>query len=315
MDQPSPLRSGARYWPIVLVLAALGAAGGVGLGYSQPDVVTAESRVGVGNGGLDAFQVPGFAKASSDLAANYARYVERAQFDPALRAALTSSVGNVRSVAASPIPDSNVIRIETTSTSAATSARAAQVVADQLIAQVKAADTRQTAAQVKAQVDKLAVQVAQATAERQRAETAFAKARNAPGGSPADPDDDSEPTAAQRAADAAQTAQVAAQAKVSSLQVQFDAVKRQYGDLVNEPASQSGLILVASGHATSHSRSAAVQRYGLAGLVAGLVLAFALSSLLDRRRVRRAATAGGREDALHRSGVRPVTGAADPHTT
>lgn len=328
VEPPSPLRSAGRYWWIVVLLALIGGGAGVLYAQSRPNVVTAEARVGVGSGSLAAYQIPGFAQASADLASNYARYIDIGQFEPALKKALGPTAATVASISASPIPDANVIRIEATSPTAATSAAAAQTVALQLIAQVKNTGSQTTPADLLNQYNKLSTQVATAKASQQRAETSYAKARNAVGGSPvtsvttpgATP-----ATAAEKAADQAQAAQIAAEAKVSSLSVQQDAVRQLYVDLVNKPAAQSGLRLVAAGHATSNSQSAGVQRYGLAGAVAGLVLALIIASLIDRARLRRRGRRTARAveadrsaravEADRRAGGATAVGSPDPHTT
>ena len=253
VDPPSPLRSAARHWITVLLLAVLGAALGVFYAYSRPDITTAEARVGVGSGSLAAYQVAGFAQASSDLASNYARYVDLEQFQPALQKGLgAADTATIQSVAASPIPDANVIRIEVTSTSADVASRASQLVAEQLINQVKNTGSSDTPASVLKQVVTLNNQIAQAQAVYDRAQTAYAKLRNAPGGSPVSSvvsPSAAPATAADKAANQAAAAQAAADAQVATLTIQRDALKQKYQTLVNEPAAQSGLRLVSDGHA------------------------------------------------------------------
>ena len=325
VDPPSPLRSAARHWITVLLLAVLGAALGVFYAYSRPDITTAEARVGVGSGSLAAYQVAGFAQASSDLASNYARYVDLEQFQPALQKGLgAADTATIQSVAASPVPDANVIRIEVTSTSADVASRASQLVAEQLINQVKNTGSSATPASVLKQVVTLNNQIAQAQAVYDRAQTAYAKLRNAPGGSPVSSvvsPSAAPATAADKAANQAAAAQAAADAQVATLTIQRDALKQKYQTLVNEPAAQSGLRLVSDGHATSHSQNAAIQRWGLAGLVLGLLVGIVQATARDRRTLRRRAealVADGRVGAAPAAGVRGArplaTGTPDPHT-
>ena len=266
----------------------------------------------------------GFAQASSDLASNYARYVDLEQFEPALRKGLgAADTATIRSVDASPIPDANVIRIEVTSTSADVASRASQLVAEQLINQVKNTGSSDTPASVLKQVVTLNNQIAQAQAVYDRAQTAYAKLRNAPGGSPVSSvvsPSAAPATAADKAANQAAAAQAAADAQVATLTIQRDALKQKYQTLVNEPAAQSGLRLVSGGHATSHSQNAAIQRWGLAGLVLGLLVGIVQATARDRRTLRRSAEAAvaagrGARDGGAR-GARPVaTGTPDPHAS
>lgn len=313
----SPLRSAARHWFVTLLLAAIGLGAGVAYGYTRTDITTAESRVGVGNGGLAAYQVAGFASASVQLASNYSRYVGLAQFLPVLRQGLGAGADHLTSVTASPVPSSNVIRIEVSADQAGVARPAADIVATSLIDQVKAAAGPDTAASVLAQFTVLARQVAQQEAVQARAETAYAKARNAPGASPSgNAATDPVAPAAVKAADAAAAAVVAAKTNASTLSLQRDALKTRYTDLQTAPTSQSLLRRVQSSVVTGTTRRSAVERYGLAGLVAGLIVALALNTARDRRRAAVAARAVRGETTGEPRANGPVTPAtADPRTT
>ena len=314
---PSPLRSAARHWIVTVLLAAIGLGAGVAYGYTRTDITNAESRVGVGNGGLAAYQIAGFGPASVQLASNYSRYVGLAQFLPVLRQGLGAGADHLISVRASPVPDSNVIRIEVSADQAGVARPAADIVASNLIDQVKAAAGTDTAASVLAQYTKLARQVAQQQAIQARAETAYAKARNAPGASPTgDAATDPVDPAAVAAADAAAAAVVTAQTNAAALTLQRDALKTRYNNLQTAPTSQSLLRRVQSGVVTGTTRRSAVERYGLAGLVAGLIVALALNTARDRRRISDTARADQAAVASAPRTAGPVTSAtADPRTS
>jgi len=308
---PSPLRSAARHWISTILLAALGLGLGAAYGYSRPDITTAEARVGVGTGSLAAYQVAGFASASVALASNYARYVGLEQFRPQIEKAVgADAASHVTSVTGSPVPDSNVIRLEVSADKSGVARPVVDVVANSLIAQVKAAAGPETPATVLAQYASLSNQVAAQQAVQERAETAYAKARNAAGASPAS--STATPSAAEKAADTAAAAEVAAKTKVATLTIQRDAIRAKYNDLVTAPSSQSQLRSVQRGAVTGTTRRSAVERYGLAGLVAGLVVALALNTARDRRRVSAAAQPAG---TTGRRGARAAAGTPDPHTS
>jgi len=123
-----------------VVLAIVGAAAGFGLSTTHQTQFTAEARLAVGSNSLQAYQVAGFAVASEALAANYARFVSGSPAtSQALDDALQARVKEITSIDASPIPDSNVIRIEAGPPSADVARVAADAVAKSLLDQVNAA--------------------------------------------------------------------------------------------------------------------------------------------------------------------------------
>ena len=95
--------------------------------------------------------VPGFALASQQLAADFARYVGPEQDQMVLKQALGPRTAEVVCVAASPIPESNVIRVEVVAHNSQTAVDGARTVAQSLVTQVNAADgTTRSAAVLKA---------------------------------------------------------------------------------------------------------------------------------------------------------------------
>ena len=124
-------------WLLCLVLALVGAAAGLAASARHETMTTAEARLAVGSNSLKAFQVAGFATASEALAANYSRFVAGSSTTTtALSKALGPRVADVSRVDASPIPDSNLIRIEVEATSPAVATTAADAVARSLVSQV-----------------------------------------------------------------------------------------------------------------------------------------------------------------------------------
>ncbi len=271
----TPLQALARAWPMATVLIVVGLVAGVGLALARPTTYTAESRLAVGSADLAAQAVPGFAQASAELAANYARFVATGPVRAALPGAQAARLGEVT---ASPVPDSNVIRLEATATSQAAAVAAAKTGAELLKGQVDTAVAGTTAQEVLAQYNRISAQVAAAQQEVGTAQATLDGLRARATGT--DPP-------STRALDRASQAVVSASAALYPLQIQQNALGARYQDVANQPASQSRLDIVAVAAPAFDDTRSRVERYGLAGLVLGFVLALGLAVLLDRRRQRR----------------------------
>ncbi len=100
-----PLAAWRHHWIVGVVAALLGAALGVGAAFAVPVTYTAEARVAVGSGDLTSGAIAGFPVAASQLASNYARYVND-------RGVAATDLPENVTLSASQIPESNVIRIE-----------------------------------------------------------------------------------------------------------------------------------------------------------------------------------------------------------
>jgi hypothetical protein len=298
-ERLSALATLRRHRLATAVVVLLAVAAGIAAGLLRPATFTAEARVAVAGNSLSAQAVPGFALASQELAADYARYVNDAQQQSDLAARLGVRADTVEEVSASPIPDSSVVRIEVTARDAGVATRAAATVADALLRQVNdSASATDEAAATLAQYTDMADQVA---AAQQAADAADAAAAN-PGA----------------VADVEQLRQAAAQAKsqLSILQVQQEALGQKYRSQVASTTDDAaGLTLVQEAAVAGDDRLAHVQQFGLAGLVAGALLALLLARLLERRRSARvpaaAAQAASHADGgVVRSVQRPVNGSA-----
>lgn len=264
-----------RHKWLTALLVLIGIAGGIGLAMVRPTIYTAETRLAVAGGNLTAEAVPGFALASQQMAANYARYVDNAEEQGALESKLGVRPQTVTEVVASPIPDSNVLRIEISSKDSSAATRAAAAVAASLMQKVAdsagasdaaAAETLQEFTDMSTKVSAQKV-VADAAAEAARA------------------------AAAQPAAklEQLQTAAAEAATQLSILEVQQDALSQKYR---NEVSSGTGdavrLTVVEDAVVSGDDRLARLQQFGLAGAVLGALAALVLAVLRERRRSRRA---------------------------
>jgi hypothetical protein len=265
----------AKVWPLVALCLVLGLAAGVGAALLRPTTYTAAAKLSVGGTDLSAQSVPGFAVASAQLAANYARFVETAP----VRAALPSDQAEALStVSASPEPDSNVILLEATASTSGAAVAAAQLGADLLRSQVDDAVQGASSEEVLADYTEMSRRVAQAQQVQASAQSTYDRLRN-----PTDPDVTPSAAAVERAS----AAVAAASAQLDVLEVQQSALSTKYQNVVNEPVSQSRLTIVQPAAPSFDDSRSRLQRYGLAGLLLGFMLALLLAVLLDRRAAQR----------------------------
>jgi hypothetical protein len=261
---------------IALLLVVLGAAAGMAYTLQTQRIYTAEVRLAVAGESLTAQAVPGFALASQELAANYARYVNNAEAQASLDEDLGIEIGSVREVTASPIPESNVIRIEVTARGEAIAVRAASQIADSLMERVNAPDGRQADADAAlAEFTRLSADVAQAEQASLAADDALNNALGrASSGSPRPGDD----------IPALRNAAAAAAAQLSVLEVQQQAVGQRYQTLVDEVDNAARLAPALPATSRGDDRLVAAQRFVLLGLAFGTVLATLVAIALERRR-------------------------------
>jgi hypothetical protein len=291
----SPLRSMARLWPVTLVLVAGGLTGGLAYAQQHPVAYTAEARLAVGGQTVAAQAVPGFALASQQLAADFARYVTPQQDQTELQKGLGARAAEVVSVAASPIPSSNVIRVEAVAHDRQTATDAAQLVAQSLLTQVNAADSSGKSADVLAEYKALSDKVAAAQSKSAEATAALTALEGsltpaAAAGGPAKTFDPSGLSDADKARYvAAQQAAAKASAVLAGLQIQQTALGNKYQSLVVQATPATDLSFLQNAVISKDDRVSNQERFGLLGALAGLVLALLVAASVDRRRARKAA--------------------------
>jgi hypothetical protein len=126
-----------RHLLLVVVLAVLGGLVGVLVARGLPVTYVSEARLAVGSESFAAQSVPGYSEASKTLASNYARYVVDTNAGAErLAREIGAPVGDIRLIQASPIADSNIVRIEVTATTPEVGDRAAAALARQLVEQI-----------------------------------------------------------------------------------------------------------------------------------------------------------------------------------
>ncbi|WP_298992233.1 hypothetical protein [uncultured Pseudokineococcus sp.] len=273
-----PLVALRRHWALGTVLVLAGTAVGGAVGVLLPDSYTSESRIAVGSNDLAALSVPGYAYAAGQLAASTARYVDNSQALGALEPVLGEDAASVTDVSASPIPASNIIRVEVTAGEEGVATRGAATVTDYLLEQANRVNSSSDGEQLLQQYAELSRQVAEVTAARDAA------------------------VAAAETASAVVPPSAAVQAQAVDLTAQLDVLLRrqealgaQYEDAVTADDLSYQLITVAEAAPSFHNAASQIQRYGLLGFVAGLLGALLAGVLLERRGRRRPSASGASE--------------------
>lgn len=276
----SPLTALRRHWGVGLGLVVAGAVLGAGVGAVLPASFTAESRIAVGSNDLAALSVPGYAYAASQLATSTARYVDNSQALGALDPVLGADADTVSAVSASPIPESNIIRVEVTADEEDVAQRGAATLTDYLIEQANRVNSSSNADDLLTEYTELSQQVAEASIARDDAVQAIeATSAIVP------------PTAAARA----QVVDLSAQLDV--LQRRQEALGTAYENAVTSDDLSYQLVTVAEAAPSYDDATSQIQRYGLLGLVAGLLAALLASVLLERRARREPAVTDADDDA------------------
>jgi hypothetical protein len=280
-------RAVLRHWFLTFVLVVLGALGGAAVARSQPTTYTAEERLAVGGGDLAAQSVPGFALASQELASNYARFVTAG---PVRSALPPQTAGRVFTITASPVPESNVIRVEATAADAASATMAADEAGKRLVAQVDKIATVGSAAQVRQQYIQITTQVADAQQVQADAQDLVSRYRG-----DAQSKNAKVAAEARRALPGARAALTRASVHLADLQLQQTALGALYQTQVGRGPSENTLAVVSAAAVSGDDAKSRLELYGLGGAAAGTVLSLAIVAALERRRPpagRRAAGAG-----------------------
>lgn len=263
----SPLTALRRHWFVAGVLIVLGLLAGIVAGSSRPVTFTAQARLVVGGQQIASFQVPGYALAAQQVAANYARYVGLPQSQARFHTVLGADARKVDSVTGSPIAESNVVLIEVMSTSPEVSARAADTVAADLAKQANTPTTEPSSylAFYKSISAKLYHVQGQLTVARQRlAVLTVHKAGVAV------------LQTQQQLVDGLATT-------LSTLGVEQTTAAAQYSTSITSAATYTRLETAQPAVITLTSKRSTIERYGVGGLALGLVAALACASLLERR--------------------------------
>ena len=257
---------------LVALCAIIGLVLGLGVAAITPATYTAETRLAVGTGELSNLNIPGYPTASADMAANYARWVTS-----------TGAGGEVVTdgsdveLTASPLPGSNVIRVEAKSGDPDLATTTVDAAATALRDEVNKVRDEDDPEQILAQIEENAPAVVLAQEQRNVAADAYrgAYARVVAG----------EITEADTQVLADQLS--AAEAEYERLDAAQGALIARYQRLVSQNTSEADLTIVQPGEVTANDKSSNFQRFGLVGLVGGAAIGFVAAHLAHRRGRRR----------------------------
>jgi hypothetical protein len=238
-----------------------------------PQKFTAEARVAVGAGTLTTSAIAGYPLAAQDLAANYARYIN----DTGLAG---HSVPEGVKLTASPIPESNVIRIEAESSNRTEAELVTKDIAETLVRVVNSADGVDAAGETGGNLAAVSREWGEAYADVQTIEAELNALRQR---------GTATTTELQRIRDRL------AEAKTR------ESIAQARREVVNATQLTDLLVVTEPGPAAS-DRGSYMQRFGLIGTVVG----FAVGLILAHRRDARRQDAPGRNAA--RRDNRPATG-------
>ncbi|WP_226344463.1 hypothetical protein [Agilicoccus flavus] len=262
----SPIGSLIRRWPLALGLVLLLGALGALIGSRLPATYTAEARVAVGPGDMSAGAIAGFPQSTRSMAEDYSRWVTQSGF---------VDVPAGTSVSASPVPESNVIRVLAESGSEQEALGGADAAAEALVASVNTAREETDPQATLAQVKQAAAAWAAAKTELDRATTEFSRVNG-----------NRNSTSAQYNRTAA--AVTKAQSNASVLEVELEARSEKYKSQIAATSASADLRTIAKAAVISDTGRSSMQRYGVVGAGLGLLLAFVIAVGLDRRRSSRA---------------------------
>jgi capsular polysaccharide biosynthesis protein len=260
-----PLTAWRHHWILGVVAALLGAALGVAAAFAVPVTYTAESRVAVGSGDLTSGAIAGFPVAASQLASNYARYVND-------RGVAATDLPENVTLSASQIPESNVIRIEVTSADPEAARSAANRAAELLVEAVNGSG-KTSAPEVAAEFEKAAKDDA-------AAQTELAAAQH-------DLDEELGKDKPSKSKVKSLRSDVTdATAKADNTSLTANALRQRYTNLVVSASTAANLQLIRTADGLESNRTSLLARLGLAGLAAGAAVGLILAVVLERRRTR-----------------------------
>lgn len=255
---------------LLAACAAAGLALGLGVAAVSPATYTAEVRLAVGTGEMSSLQIPGYPTASRDMAENYARWVTT-----------TGAGGKVITdgsveLSASPLPDSNIVRLEAKSTDADAATTAAADAAAALRDEVNKVREEDDPEKVLQEIEDHAAEVAIANEHTIVLGDAYrdAYAQVVAG------------TLTEADIQDWESQYADAQSYYRSLNAQQVAREARYQRLVSQNTTEADLTIVQEAGVTGNDKVSNLQRYGLIGLVGGGVIGFGAAHLAYRRSAR-----------------------------
>lgn len=264
----SPGRSARNHWQLITVFCLLGVVLGAAFAFVKSPTYNAEQRLIVGKTAQlsNLASVPGLDAAGQSLASAYSRLVETDEVQAATAKKMGGALNG--SISASPIPDSPVLRLDATATSAERAVALAKAGSVALVDAVNKLNEQQnqSAKKILDQFNAANQIVIDTQAQLNQLQPTLAAQTTAAG-----------------------TAQVqaqinAAQAKHDTAKVQADALNAAYSG-VYQPSAINSQIIQSAGppKATGSNRRSTLEAGVLIGLVAGGLLGLGLAVWIDLR--------------------------------
>ena len=269
--RPSPLTALRRRWGVGALLSLLGLLVGLAAAATRPVQYTAEARLVVGQLDVSSQAVPGFALATQQLATTYARLIVADTIRADIANTLGSSRGQLLDYRASPIPESAIIRVEAVATDAGVASRVANAAATALRSTVAGLLLADPGAGLLREYAASRTRLGEAEDALRRAKLAFSQARS---------EQDRQATAVQ---------QQAAQSSLDTIRLESDALGTRYQQTVNS-APGAPLQNVSKAVITGEDGVKTQELFGLAGLIAGLLMALLFTTWLSTIEHRRGAS-------------------------
>ena len=251
-----------RHWVFMVTVAGACVVLAIIAALLRPPIYQAEARLAVGQGQMTALNIPGFPSASEEMASNYARWVTHQGVQG------QGIPDGVLSLEASPIVESNVLRIEATSLDPETAESAVAKATKQLKDAVNAVREENNPANLVAQYQDGVRGVLEARERVDRRTLAYQEAR----------DGGKTKTAARRFDEL-----VEAQRKLAGLEMVQDGKRDRYRNLQATRSTEAELVDVHAAQIESNDRMAVVQRNAFLALIIGLLLGAGIVRVRETR--------------------------------
>ncbi|MGD9697158.1 MAG: hypothetical protein AB7V42_16025 [Thermoleophilia bacterium] len=227
-------------------------------GLVRSPTYTAETRLQVGGVNVTTESIPGFVDSTVQLAGNYSRYVSAEGVIGPIAKELKLPYADVEGrVSSSPVPNSNIIRVQATGGSGGEAEKLADTAGQSLITFIGGLNASTSRA------DELYEAIKTANIELVEAQTDAAAAQRAYRANPGD---------------ATLRASQNAQANVRSLAVKVDSAENAYRQATVGQGSAGTLNVVNPATVASNDRMATLQKLLFVALVAGLISGAALAT-------------------------------------
>lgn len=276
-DPLGPLRVGLRRWPIVVVVTTVAVGVAILAGLAQTPTYTATADVNVGRVDVRVQTLPGYVAGAQALAAAYSRIASSdAVILPLARQRKLAPAEVRERFAATPIPDSTIFRIYGVGPSEREAVELARAGTAEMERYVARSDEGEEAlGQVLSEYRAQARLSASYRTRIDRLTDSLTPTQTGPVA----------PTPVPRRVREQRTDEIERlQVALDTAQLKMQALGGRYAERGNELAATAGIEVITRPTSATDDRSRTLQRLASIGLVAGVLLGFAVALVYDRRR-------------------------------